>query len=270
MRLLVASRGIQCFPRCVFWSPIVGYSVSLDASLWSPVVGYSVSLDASLGRQSWDTAYLAHFANSGKAGLESWQAVPKLLITQCLTTFPPKCILKEAGLMTDTGVSLEGIDQVIDNLQHGNDVARTVLINRCLNFKQIPKCIEEGTQKFIATLIRHSVRLPKSIKLVNIGLPVTEMSGFKSHQVNKAEGVGPWDTTCFKTKALLTCMIGSEPAFAWRDSGKPFREKNLSSPKRDSNLDLPVLSSLAQHETNALTNFATEASNPGVYIVRLH
>ncbi|CAG2064326.1 unnamed protein product, partial [Timema podura] len=123
-------------------------------------------------------AYLAHFANSGKAGLESWQAVPKLLITQCLTTFPPskcgylsfktlsseslqqcilECILKEAGLMTDTGVSLEGIDQVIDNLQHGNDFARTFLINRCLNFKQIPKCIEEdenGKKLLIGNILR--------------------------------------------------------------------------------------------------------------------
>nr|CAD7400384.1 unnamed protein product [Timema cristinae] len=32
-----------------------------------------------------------------------------------------------------------------------------------------------------------------------------------------------------------------------------------SSPDRDSNLDLPVLSSRAQHETSALANYATEA-----------
>nr|CAD7403432.1 unnamed protein product [Timema cristinae] len=31
------------------------------------------------------------------------------------------------------------------------------------------------------------------------------------------------------------------------------------SPKRDSNLDLPVLCSLSQHETSALANYATEA-----------
>nr|CAD7431628.1 unnamed protein product [Timema monikensis] len=39
----------------------------------------------------------------------------------------------------------------------------------------------------------------------------------------------------------------SEPAFAWRESGKPFRKTTPSSPDRDSNLDLPVLSSRAQH-----------------------
>nr|CAD7430171.1 unnamed protein product [Timema monikensis] len=41
---------------------------------------------------------------------------------------------------------------------------------------------------------------------------------------------------------------GSEPAFAWRESGKPFRKTTPSSPDRDSNLDLPVLSSRAQHD----------------------
>nr|CAD7394474.1 unnamed protein product [Timema cristinae] len=40
---------------------------------------------------------------------------------------------------------------------------------------------------------------------------------------------------------------GSEPAFAWKESGKPFRKTNPSSPNRDSNLDLPILSSRAQH-----------------------
>nr|CAD7453262.1 unnamed protein product [Timema tahoe] len=52
----------------------------------------------------------------------------------------------------------------------------------------------------------------------------------------------------------------SELAFAWRESGKPFRGiPPPSSPERDSNLDLPILSILAQHETSALANYATEA-----------
>nr|CAD7419359.1 unnamed protein product [Timema poppensis] len=34
-----------------------------------------------------------------------------------------------------------------------------------------------------------------------------------------------------------------------------------SSPERDSNLDLPVLGGLVQHETSALANYATEAAN---------
>nr|CAD7437463.1 unnamed protein product [Timema bartmani] len=57
----------------------------------------------------------------------------------------------------------------------------------------------------------------------------------------------------------LTSFTGSKPAFAWRKSGKPFRENHHSSPERESNLDLPVLGSLAQHETSALANYATEA-----------
>nr|CAD7423288.1 unnamed protein product [Timema monikensis] len=52
----------------------------------------------------------------------------------------------------------------------------------------------------------------------------------------------------------------SEPAFAWRESGKPFRNPPPpSSSDRDSNLNLPVLSSQAQHETSALANYVTEA-----------
>ncbi|CAG2056392.1 unnamed protein product [Timema podura] len=49
--------------------------------------------------------------------------------------------------------------------------------------------------------------------------------------------------------------IGSDPTFVWRESGKPFRE---NPPERDSHLDLPVLGSLAQHETSALDNYITE------------
>nr|CAD7424469.1 unnamed protein product [Timema monikensis] len=44
-------------------------------------------------------------------------------------------------------------------------------------------------------------------------------------------------------------------------SGKP----PLSSHDRDSNLDLPVLSSLAQHETSELTKYATEAVDLAAY-----
>nr|CAD7194128.1 unnamed protein product [Timema douglasi] len=35
-----------------------------------------------------------------------------------------------------------------------------------------------------------------------------------------------------------------------------------SSPKRNSNLDLSVLGSLAQHETSTLANYATESGSP--------
>nr|CAD7410876.1 unnamed protein product [Timema cristinae] len=54
-----------------------------------------------------------------------------------------------------------------------------------------------------------------------------------------------------KSCALANYVIkaGSEPAFAWRESGKPFR--NPPPPRltdRDSNLDLPVLSSRTQHD----------------------
>nr|CAD7589261.1 unnamed protein product [Timema genevievae] len=45
---------------------------------------------------------------------------------------------------------------------------------------------------------------------------------------------------------------------------KPFRKPppSPSSPERDSNLDLPVFGSLAQHKTSTLTNYSTEAVHP--------
>nr|CAD7197251.1 unnamed protein product [Timema douglasi] len=53
-----------------------------------------------------------------------------------------------------------------------------------------------------------------------------------------------------------------EPAFAWRKSGKPLHVKTApSSPERDSNLDLPALGSLAQHETS----YVTEEKPPPVH-----
>nr|CAD7456851.1 unnamed protein product [Timema tahoe] len=54
-----------------------------------------------------------------------------------------------------------------------------------------------------------------------------------------------------------TSSRGSVPAFAWREkhSGKT----TLGTPDRDSNLDLPVIGSLVQHEGDALDHVATEA-----------
>nr|CAD7259787.1 unnamed protein product [Timema shepardi] len=53
-------------------------------------------------------------------------------------------------------------------------------------------------------------------------------------------------------------MRASEPALAWKKSGKPFRKNHPISPKRDLNLNLPVLGSLAQHETSELGDYTTE------------
>ncbi|CAG2061705.1 unnamed protein product, partial [Timema podura] len=52
---------------------------------------------------------------------------------------------------------------------------------------------------------------------------------------------------------------GSEPAFVWRESAKSLGENHPSSLNRDLNLNLPVLGSLAQYESSALANYATEA-----------
>nr|CAD7573707.1 unnamed protein product [Timema californicum] len=54
-------------------------------------------------------------------------------------------------------------------------------------------------------------------------------------------------------------FLGSEPALAWRESGKPFMTNHPDSPKRYSNLDCLVLCSLAQRRTRALANWVSEA-----------
>nr|CAD7591233.1 unnamed protein product [Timema genevievae] len=53
---------------------------------------------------------------------------------------------------------------------------------------------------------------------------------------------------------------GREPAFCGGRVENHLGETTLSSPDRDSNLDLPVLGGLAQHKTSVLTNYATEGS----------
>nr|CAD7438544.1 unnamed protein product [Timema bartmani] len=50
---------------------------------------------------------------------------------------------------------------------------------------------------------------------------------------------------------------GSEPIFAWMESGKPSRKSHPSSPNRDSNLDLPS-SVVELNTTGALANYTTE------------
>nr|CAD7568872.1 unnamed protein product [Timema californicum] len=56
-------------------------------------------------------------------------------------------------------------------------------------------------------------------------------------------------STCQPKLSARMPLQGSEPAFAWRERGKPFGGKTTpSSPDRYLNLDLPVLSSRAQHD----------------------
>nr|CAD7589004.1 unnamed protein product [Timema genevievae] len=56
---------------------------------------------------------------------------------------------------------------------------------------------------------------------------------------------------------------GSVPAFAWRESGRPFSGK-ISTPDRDSNPYLPVIGSLVQHDSDASDHAASEAGLGGV------
>nr|CAD7397606.1 unnamed protein product [Timema cristinae] len=64
--------------------------------------------------------------------------------------------------------------------------------------------------------------------------------------------------SCGDVTIAVLLQLGSELAFAWKESGKQFRENHPSSPEGDSNLDPYVIGRLAQHEISALFNYATE------------
>ncbi|CAG2063355.1 unnamed protein product, partial [Timema podura] len=51
---------------------------------------------------------------------------------------------------------------------------------------------------------------------------------------------------------------GSEPALVWREGRITFGKTTPSSFDRDSNLDFPVVGSLAQHEASELANYTTK------------
>nr|CAD7567812.1 unnamed protein product [Timema californicum] len=66
-----------------------------------------------------------------------------------------------------------------------------------------------------------------------------------------------------RLEALLS-EPGSAPAFLWRDSGKPLRKKpTLSSPDRDSKLQLPVIGGLVYRESSTLDHATTEVGSNG-------
>nr|CAD7395975.1 unnamed protein product [Timema poppensis] len=58
--------------------------------------------------------------------------------------------------------------------------------------------------------------------------------------------------------------LESEPALRKRRVEIHLGKATPSSPKRDSNLDIPVLGSLAQHKTSASANYATETASPSI------
>nr|CAD7571037.1 unnamed protein product [Timema californicum] len=80
-------------------------------------------------------------------------------------------------------------------------------------------------------------------------------------------------TLCVCSLWLLMFLVGSgkvefrgsESAFVWRERIKPFGKNYPHFPYQDSNLDLSILGSQAQHKTSALANYATEEKPPPVH-----
>nr|CAD7196453.1 unnamed protein product [Timema douglasi] len=78
-------------------------------------------------------------------------------------------------------------------------------------------------------------------------LTIIKGRNFKAMDITGSSGIGEVE------------FRGSETAFSWWERGKPFRKNRPSSHNLDSNLNLPVLGTLAQHETSTLASYATEA-----------
>nr|CAD7415261.1 unnamed protein product [Timema cristinae] len=66
---------------------------------------------------------------------------------------------------------------------------------------------------------------------------------------------------CVGSATTMNLTPGSVATFAWRVRGKPFWETSLSTPDRDSNLDLPANGSPVYCESSAFDHVATEAEH---------
>nr|CAD7413408.1 unnamed protein product [Timema poppensis] len=89
----------------------------------------------------------------------------------------------------------------------------------------------------------HKQSLPQATYLLWVALGISFNMIILNRDCGEREGSIFW----IRYYGLLG-HPGSEPAFAWREDGKPFRNHHPSSPDRDSNLNIPVLSSRAQHD----------------------
>nr|CAD7262860.1 unnamed protein product [Timema shepardi] len=63
---------------------------------------------------------------------------------------------------------------------------------------------------------------------------------------------------------LPSGLLGSEPAFAWRESGKPFRKNHPPVHPTEIRTSISSSSAVELNTTSALANYATEAASiPG-------
>nr|CAD7202959.1 unnamed protein product [Timema douglasi] len=93
-----------------------------------------------------------------------------------------------------------------------------------------------------ATENRHNIQPPdREFVTVESEVPVSPVIGLSAMP-------GYWQPNLVRGN-WEGCIRGSEPAFAWRESGNHLGKTTPGSPDRDSNLDLPVLNSrAAQHD----------------------
>nr|CAD7399871.1 unnamed protein product [Timema poppensis] len=81
------------------------------------------------------------------------------------------CVLRDFGIMTDNGINMGNAVKLAMNTQGDKEsinISEVIqALSSCVNIGQLPKCLGE---------------------------------------VSKAKGSGPGDKTCFKTKALMTCV----------------------------------------------------------------
>nr|CAD7262344.1 unnamed protein product [Timema shepardi] len=70
------------------------------------------------------------------------------------------------------------------------------------------------------------------------------------------------ESISISTSFFVKCSydsIGSEPAFAWRESGKPFRKNHPRFTRTEIRTSISPSSAVKLNTTSALANYATEA-----------
>nr|CAD7568862.1 unnamed protein product [Timema californicum] len=66
---------------------------------------------------------------------------------------------------------------------------------------------------------------------------------------------------------IFCAILGSEPSFAWRESGKPFRKNHPSVHPTEIRTSISPSSAVEIYTTSALANYATEAELVNKYII---
>nr|CAD7443146.1 unnamed protein product [Timema bartmani] len=147
-------------------------------------------------------------------------------------------LLKKANLEVIEGIEITQTSDVVEETSNGSDLQRSGDAVGS-DEDQLTQLVTDKVWNFVKT---------RSLKW-NI-FPETDLVLSTSREDTGTINVG-MSVRAAKAIEMGIGKVefrGSEPAFAWRESENHLVKTTSSSPDRDSNLDLPVLGGLAQHD----------------------